>query len=257
MAEIKRVNGAKIKNLVGMTGFDTALLTKDYYVTAILYLLRDVKGIYFKGGTAFQKIFLEYSRLSEDVDYTCTKKISALRKEIKNIVLSSGLFDKVTKDKDVDGFLRLVAHYKDLAGKDNAVFIDLNQRGKLYEKSETHKIHHFYCEDIPEFAVNTLSQNEMVAEKMSATMGRNKPRDHFDLYCILELGMKVDLDLVVKKCRQSGYEFNILKMFNNAKKLKNRWDTDMIPLISEEVPFEQVIRLLAKSFNLKEEKGKK
>jgi predicted nucleotidyltransferase component of viral defense system len=257
MAEIKRVNEAKIRNLVGSTGFDTALLTKDYYVTAILYLLKDVKGMYFKGGTALQKIFLEYSRLSEDVDYTCTRKISVLRREIKDIILQSGLFDKVMKDKDVDGFLRLVVHYKDLAGKDDAVFIDLNERGKLCEKPETHKIHHFYLGDMPEFSVTTLSQDEMVAEKMAATMGRNKPRDHFDLYRMLEMGMKVNLDLVKKKCRQSGYEFSILRMFNNAKKLKNRWDTDMMPLLSEEVPFEQVIRLLAKAFNLKEAKEKK
>lgn len=256
MAEIKRVDEAKIRNLVGSTGFDTDLLTKDYYVTAIVYLLRDVKGIYFKGGTALQKIFLEYSRLSEDVDYTCTREIPVISEEIKDIILRSGLFNKVTKDKDVKGFLRLVVHYKDLAGKDDAVFIDLNRRGRLCEKPETHKIHHFYQGDIPEFSVKTLSQDEMVAEKMAATMGRNKPRDHFDLFRMLEIGMKVNIDLVKKKCRQSGYGFSVIRVFNNAKKLKNRWDTDMVPLISEEVPFDQVIRLLAKSFGLKEEKKK-
>lgn len=43
-------------------------------------------------------------------------------------------------------------------------------------------------------------------------------------------------------------------MFNNAKKLKNRWDEDMIPLIADEVPFQDVIKTLARHFKLKEEK---
>ena len=43
-------------------------------------------------------------------------------------------------------------------------------------------------------------------------------------------------------------------MFNKAKKLKNRWDQDMIALLSEQITFQEVITTLAKHFNLKEEK---
>ena len=43
-------------------------------------------------------------------------------------------------------------------------------------------------------------------------------------------------------------------MFNRAKKLKNRWDEDMIALISEKINFQEVMITLAKHFKLKEEK---
>lgn len=44
--------------------FDIVLLEKDYLITYLLYLLKDIKNIYFKGGTALNKIFLNHERLS-------------------------------------------------------------------------------------------------------------------------------------------------------------------------------------------------
>jgi len=45
-------------------------------------------------------------------------------------------------------------------------------------------------------------------------------------------------------------------MFNKAQMLKNRWDRDMVFLISEEITFQEVMKFLSKHFNLKEEKDK-
>jgi predicted nucleotidyltransferase component of viral defense system len=256
MDETKKISPEKLTAIVAEHGFNPELTLKDYYVTVVLYLLKDVEGIYFKGGTAIQKIILDHSRISEDVDFTCTKEISILRKEIEDIIIKSGLFEKVTKDKDVEGFLRLVVHYKKFSGEDDTVFIDLNSRAKLSLPPETHKINHFYKDSIPEFSIKTLAVEEMVAEKMAATIGRNKPRDHFDLYKIIQKKLPINLNLVKKKCKESGDEFSIIRMFNNAKKLKNRWDEDMIPLIAEEITFQDVIKTLARHFKLKEEKDK-
>jgi predicted nucleotidyltransferase component of viral defense system len=64
MAEVPHIDEETIKRVSAATGFDQRLLIQDYYVTAMLYLLRDVQGIYFKGGTALNKIFLDYARLS-------------------------------------------------------------------------------------------------------------------------------------------------------------------------------------------------
>ena len=61
------------------------LNNKDYYLTLILYLIKDVNGIYFKGGTALNKIFLNHARLSEDIDFTLTineKKIKICEEKI-------------------------------------------------------------------------------------------------------------------------------------------------------------------------------
>lgn len=96
----------------------------------------------------------------------------------------------------------------------------------------------------------------MVAEKMAAAISRNKPRDHFDLLNIIKKGYHINLDLVKKKCILSGVDFNIINMFNKAKKLKNRWDEDMADLIAKRVSFQDVMKELARYFKLKEEKEK-
>jgi hypothetical protein len=45
-------------------------------------------------------------------------------------------------------------------------------------------------------------------------------------------------------------------MFNKAKTLRNRWNSDMLPLLVEEVSFQEVMKTLAAYFKLKEEKDK-
>ena len=256
MDEIKAVSEDSINYISGETGFNTKILLKDYYLTTILYLIKDIKGVYFKGGTALQKIFLDYSRLSEDIDFTVDKDIKEIINEIIKILEESNIFERITKDKDVEGFTRLVVHYKGFSNEEGVVFIDLNKRAKLLMGPESHKIKHFYKGIIPDFSINTLAQKEMIAEKVAAAIGRNKPRDHFDIYMLLKKKFEIDIQLVKEKCRQSNVEFNIIRMFDKAKKLKKRWDDDVIPLLAEEATFEEVMKVLAKHFKLKEEKDK-
>jgi predicted nucleotidyltransferase component of viral defense system len=254
MVEIKKISFDEFKIIASGKSFNMSVLEKDYFVTLVLYLLKDVKGIYFKGGTALQKIFLGYSRLSEDVDYTVEKDFDNVREEIKYLIMQSGFFEDISKDKDVTDFVRLIVHYKGFSGKDGTVFIDLNKRAELQLKPERHEVRHFYSGFIPSFSVNTLAKEEMIAEKVAAAIGRNKPRDHYDVYQIIKHNFHINMNLVRKKCELSNNDSSIIKMFNNAKKLKNRWDSDLVPLLAKETSFKEVMQTLAKHFNLKEAK---
>ena len=253
MDEIKRLNEEEFSRIASEHNFQRKLLLKDYFVTLLLYIIKDTEGIYFKGGTALNKIFLNHPRLSEDIDFTITKDIKS---EITKKIVDSKLFGNITKDKDVDGFLRMVVEYKDFQGDSDKIFIDLNQRGKLLLPSEIHRIKHFYIPFIPEFSIKTTAERELIAEKVAAAIGRNKPRDHYDVYMILKKGIHIDMNLVEEKCHESKDEFSIIKMFNKAKTLKNRWDKDMISLIAEPISFQEIIKFLAQHFKLKEEKEK-
>jgi predicted nucleotidyltransferase component of viral defense system len=117
------------------------------------------------------------------------------------------------------------------------------------------RIEHFYP-NIPRFDMPCLSQAEMIAEKMAAAIGRNKPRDHYDLFMIIKKRFEIDMNLVKRKCEQSGIDFSIIRIFSHAKKLKNRWNEDMIALLAEQVTFEEVMTTLAKYFRQKEAKEK-
>jgi len=256
MDTIKRINTDEIRIIAQQKEFPQPLLTKDYYITVLLYLLRDISGIYFKGGTALNKIFLNYARLSEDIDFTVTEDPLLIQEKIKVIITKSGLFNEVSRDNTKERFVRLVIAYEDALEK-GSIFIDLNKKGSLILPPEKHKIPHFYGNFIPDFSVSTISFSEMLAEKMRATIERNKPRDHFDLYQIITHQLPLDLQLVQKKCTESGSEFDITKMFNRANRLKHRWDEDMGPLLSKKITFEEVMSTLAKHFNLKGEEEKK
>jgi predicted nucleotidyltransferase component of viral defense system len=257
MVEVpKLLNVDEFNIIAGSYKFNRALLCKDYFLTLILFLIKDVKGIYFKGGTALQKIFLNYSRLSEDIDLTLSRDISVVEKEIKNIIEASNLFIEVTKDKDVDGFRRMIIFYKNFNGLSDTIFIDLNAREKIIEKTERYKINHFYYPSIANFEFPTLSRNEIVAGKVAASIGRNKPRDHYDIYRIIKENIKIDLNLVKKKCSSSGVEFNIERIFIAGNKLYKRWNNDLSNLLVEEITFQEVMKTLATHFNLKDEKEK-
>ncbi len=256
MDKIERIHAIEFEDILARKEFSKVKLTKDYFVTLLLYLVRNVEGIYFKGGTAINKIFLNHPRLSEDIDFTLTRDVSEVKKEIVEIIKESQIFEEITEDKNVDGFLRIVVNYNGFEGENESVFIDLNRRSKLLHAPEIHKIKHFYIPFIPSFLVKTIAKEEMIAEKVAATIGRNKPRDHFDVYNILREGIPINLELAKQKCVASGDEFSIPKMFNKAQTLKNRWDRDMVALLAEPVSFQEVMRYLAKHFKLKEEKEK-
>ncbi len=252
MAEIKGLVKNELELIAAEHRFQQKLLAKDYHITILLYLLKDIKGIYFKGGTALNKTILNYSRISEDIDFTLDRELSQVRKEIIKAVGDSGIFGKITQDKDVDKFVRLIVPYTNDIG-DGEVFIDLNERGNLFTKPEYIMIKHFYP-NIPAFSMPCLSQREMIAEKMAAAIGRNKPRDHYDLYQIIKRKIPINLRLVRLKCKQSGVEFDIVKMFNQSQKLYKRWNEDLSPLLVEDITFQKVMQTLAKEFKLK---GKK
>ncbi len=251
MDEIKTISNIEFNVINSQHPFQRALLVKDYYLTVILYLIKDVEGIYFKGGTAINKIILEHARLSEDLDFALTKNQKKVKEEVSKALISSRFVRDIKEGKEVEGFLRLIVKCRSELG-DSEVFIDLNDREKLLLPTEMHNVPHFYAPFIPKFSVKTVAKEEMVADKVAATIGRNKPRDHYDVYTLLKKGMLVNMELAKMKCIEAGDEFSIIKMFNKAKTLKNRWDKDMIFLISEPITFQEIIKFLADYFKLKE-----
>ena len=149
MDEIKVISGLDFNSIASQYSFDKRLIVKDYYLVVILYLIKDIEGIYFNGGTALNKIFLDHPRLSEDIDFTLTRDQKEVRDEILDILKKSNLFKEITEGKDVEGFLRMIVNYDSELGK-GEIFIDLNKRGKLilpseYIISNTSISHLFQC----------------------------------------------------------------------------------------------------------------
>jgi predicted nucleotidyltransferase component of viral defense system len=254
MAKIKELLKDEFNQIVVEQEFYESILLKDYYITILLYLMKDINGLIFKGGTALQKTLLDYSRLSEDIDFTLEKDLSKIKKEIIKNIDNSEIFGKITKDKDVTMFTRLIVPYNTQLGFGN-ILIDLNERAELIKKPRKLEIKHFYP-NIPKFDFLCLSPEEIIGEKIAIAISRNKPRDHFDTYQIIKHNLPINMNLVKAKCLKSGSDPSIIKMFNKAKKLHNKWNKDMIALIKEDITFQEVMQTLAKHFDLNNVKDK-
>jgi predicted nucleotidyltransferase component of viral defense system len=243
-----------LRIIAGKQGFVLPILEKDYLVTYLLYLIKDVKGMHFKGGTAINKILLDHQRLSEDLDFSLARPVADVEKEIKDI-LAKTMFNKITSDKKVEGFTRLIVHYK-LFHESGTIFIDLNERAKIFLPPKKTKIPHFYKDFIPEFEVSCLQPEELVAEKIMAVCNRYRPRDYFDLYYIVKKRIPLDIEFLKKKFNLSGLEFSVLDIFKNNNKIFNQWNDDLFMLMKEKLDFKEVMTYLSNHFKLKEEKEK-
>jgi len=240
----------ELKIIASQKGFDIVLLEKDYLLTKLLFILKDVKDIYFKGGTALNKIFLNHERISEDLDFSLTGNIADIEKEIKN-KLEGTIFDKITHDKRVDKFVRLIIHYK-LFHETGTIFLDLNERSNMLLKPQKLELPHFYEEHIPEFKVNCLHKNEMIAEKVMATCERYKPRDYFDIYYIIKNNLPISISLIKKKFRKNNKIFTNNLMFKRTNKFFNEWNDDLFKLTKSSPNFNEMMGTLKKFFKYKQ-----
>src|SRR3989344_1598933 len=206
---------------------DIIMIEKDYLLTYLLYLLKDIEKIYFKGGTALNKIFLNHERLSEDLDFTVTGDIVKIEKEIKD-KLKRTIFNKITHEK-------------------GTIFIDLNKRAKIYMNPEESEIRHFYP-NIPKFKVKTLDIKELIAEKIAAVVTRYAPRDYYDIYNIIKKKLPVDMNLVKKKFRDNKEKYDMERIIRRGNKVYSKWESDLLPLTSTKPDFKKVIETLAEFF---------
>jgi len=66
-----------------VSGFSASLIEKDYFCTLLLAYLQRQCGseLMFKGGTSLSKVFFDFYRLSEDLDFVIPMPIDAKQKE--------------------------------------------------------------------------------------------------------------------------------------------------------------------------------
>lgn len=138
---------------------------------------------YFKGGTNL-RILHQSPRFSEDLDFN-----SAFVKftEIEGLMLNTLhqmekeniIFNLKEAKETSGGFLGIVT----FEGFDQAIDIqiEISQREEE-KKGETVAVVNDY---IPPYNAITVTENQLVTEKIRALLSRKKPRDFYDLYFIL------------------------------------------------------------------------
>ena len=196
------------KAATGFTGFQ---LERDYYISLILHYIAGAKtNLVFKGGTCLSKVYVDFYRLSEDLDFIVSVEALTTRAQRReSMVAIKEMFDNAPKKIAGIEVLELLAGhnasrqyigsltYKSVfVEKLEKIKIEIGLREPLLLTSESRTVHTIAVNPFtnlplfPSFSINVMALSEMYAEKFRAAMTRREPaiRDFFDLHYAVHKG---------------------------------------------------------------------
>lgn len=203
------------------TGFTATLIEKDYYCSLILnYFFNGDTSLVFKGGTCLSKVYVDFYRLSEDLDLIIPVTMNTPRNEKRaEMEPVKRMFDKLPKM--VPGIViseAFIGHnvsrqyigcfeYRSVViEKQERIKFEVGLREPLLSPSvsnaaRTIVVNPFSGQSLfPVFTVRAIAIREAYAEKVRAALTRKEPaiRDFFDLfYAVHKMGMDFhDLDFL-------------------------------------------------------------
>jgi predicted nucleotidyltransferase component of viral defense system len=156
---------------------------------SFFYEQKEARNILFKGGTALRIVF-QSPRFSEDLDFSTDKSFSL--KEIEQIIIKAisdienlGIKTDIKESKSTTGGYLGIINFKFLEYNLD-IYLEISFRKKADIKGEAFIINNSF---LPSYLLVILSRDQMIAEKIQATLSRQKPRDFFDIYFLLRGSM--------------------------------------------------------------------
>ncbi len=226
----------KLARLKGISSMGNA--EKDYLIDLVLLSVsRNTKDeLVFKGGTCLSK-FYKLDRFSEDIDFTLRKEldINALLMRILADLQSFGIYAEIKESKTVLSSVMAIIRtkgplYNGSPRSFSNIGIDINLQSGISMEPELAKYASIYPE-VPRFSILIMHKEEILAEKVRAILSREKARDIYDLWFLLNEGARFDLNLVNEKLKYYGETWSA-KAFTNKLILKESiWKTELAPLI--------------------------
>ena len=205
----KDVFSEQIEQIASKTGFAKTHIERDYYLSLIL---QDISGLSdnlaLKGGTALSKVYFNYHRLSEDLDFnleckrptvTEQKQHKSYRKEvtanientIDDFLSKYGLVKTEVYMRNHHKFYRFSCEYESvITQQPERIKIEINAKAKaLLLPTEKHALKHcFENLGLENSLIKVCSEKEIMAEKVAAAINRSKPRDIFDIHIAIQNG---------------------------------------------------------------------
>ena len=220
---------------------------KDYLIEIILLSIsKHTKDeLVFKGGTCLYK-FYKLNRFSEDIDFTLVKEID-LDGLLKRILLdldSFGIKAEIKEKKEVFNSTLITLRLEGLLYRGNPqstsnIGFDINKKSSIDMKPTPATYNSIYP-DIPEFSLLVMQEKEILAEKIRAISSRKKARDVYDLWFLVNKGIKFDLDFVSKKLEYYKQNWDLKDFEKKIDEKKSIWETELKPLIQNVPDFETV-----------------
>ena len=256
-----------VKSIQGNTGFTTQLIEKDYYLTKTLDAISIYYGrsIIFKGGTCLNKVYLDYYRLSEDLDFTMmlpdkptrtarSQTIDKFRGNIVKLTKSVNLSCDDRKGKGFNNSTQYVFQFKYpslfLPDGFGVIKVEIGLRYNPLISTVQKQIQHLFLDPFtndPLFETQQifcLDYQECVAEKIRALLTRIIPasRDLFDINYIIREGFNFEskefISLLCDKLQEDKKSTNLetyTKHLGRSQQeislLKNNLESELSPVL--------------------------
>ena len=214
------------------TGFTATLIEKDYYCSLILqYFFDSDTSLVFKGGTCLSKVYTDFYRLSEDLDFIIPIIAESSRNQrraemdpVKRLfeklptvvpgIMISEAFEGHNESRQYIGFL---GYESAVLEKQEKIKVEVGAREPLLSRAESRMARTIVMNPfsgrplLPAFNVRAMAIREAYAEKLRAAITRKDPaiRDFYDLvYAVREIGLNVQdpdfLNMVRAKLKIPG-----------------------------------------------------
>jgi predicted nucleotidyltransferase component of viral defense system len=232
----------ELKEYSRLFGLNLGQAEKDYFQIIFLFIIYREFGneLVFKGGTALKKCY-GLNRFSEDLDFTALKSINY--KKIEEGLKRFSIEYEFEK-KEYPLGLKLTFRIKGPLYINTRMslcklILDFSFREQILLPSVIKTIGRF-LEEIPSFDVLVMDEKEILAEKIRAIMTRDKARDVYDLWFLIDKGITFNKDFAQKKLDFYNEKFSI----NDFKKCldlkKSLWEKELEPLIGNVPEFKEV-----------------
>ncbi len=215
---------------------------KDYFQDVLLHLLyRKMPKMVFGGGTCIWKV-LKGDRFSEDIDAFSSAIPDDIADYIKKELELLGVACDVHKKRATSNmlFLKLGMSFPSHPREIIISVEILKAKPRLVRKEALYSPY----PDIPPVEMFILSPEEMLANKVAAMYGRDKPRDVHDIYLLLKLGTRINTALIRKKLPK----FNVKTFEKKIIEKEGEWKS-LGPLMVTKLPaFREELTYILSSF---------
>ncbi len=242
------MNREELREYIGIIAFSLGHVEKDYFQHILLGVLsrKWSSDLVFKGGTALQKIGM-ITRFSEDLDFTEERKISpkdisdSLKKAIESYNYPVEV-DRFT-DEEITAGSRMKIEgplYRNNRGVCSIRF-EVSRREEVLLKPHSEEIDPPYKDVLP-YVIRVMDRDEILSEKIRAILTRDKVRDVYDVYKLIEDGAELRKELINKKLQFYDMTLDKSELIKRCKELSVRWNEDLESLMKRVLPKDSAVK---------------
>jgi predicted nucleotidyltransferase component of viral defense system len=229
----------RIAKFTGMKPFQQE---KNYIQLLILKSIYSFvsRELVLKGGTALS-LFHGLNRFSEDLDFTLKENfdVKKLMNEIGKDLEAFGVRNniRILEDNPISFSFRIGAEGPLFTKEIERCFVrvEISKREEVVKDVEVKEVKPIYA-DISPFLVTVMSAEEILAEKIRALLHRAKARDLYDLWFLLQKGIKFDVNLANKKLSYYNKKFDKEEFVKKIDSLEKSWTIELKPVVIGSLP---------------------